>query len=130
MDANESIHASKQPRRPHYIPEWAEKRGLTQAGLSRELGADKSTALAGMLVLPQAKSGKSAWRPFFHAKRHRYSVTRMKIGSSDFSNGAPRKRWSGLGRCLRQLSRTGRGCRPIPRNWSGNQSMALLAYEV
>lgn len=36
------IHKSKQPRRPHYIAEWAEARNLTQADLSRELGADKS----------------------------------------------------------------------------------------
>lgn len=35
-------HRARQPRRPHYIPEWAEARDLTQADLSRELGADKS----------------------------------------------------------------------------------------
>lgn len=36
------IHRSKQPRRPHFIKEWAEKRQLSQADLARELGADKS----------------------------------------------------------------------------------------
>ena len=36
------IHRTKQPRRPHYIPEWAEARGLSQADLARELDADKS----------------------------------------------------------------------------------------
>lgn len=36
------IHASKQPRRPHFIPQWAKRRGLNQADLARELGADKS----------------------------------------------------------------------------------------
>jgi transcriptional regulator with XRE-family HTH domain len=36
------IHASKQPRRPHFIAEWAELRGLKQADLAREIGADKS----------------------------------------------------------------------------------------
>ena len=36
------IHASKQPRRPHYIEEWASRRQMTQADLARELGADKS----------------------------------------------------------------------------------------
>ena len=36
------IHASKQPRRPHHIQDWAEKRNLSQADLVRELGADKS----------------------------------------------------------------------------------------
>lgn len=36
------IYRNRQPRRPHYIPEWAEARGLTQADLARELDADKS----------------------------------------------------------------------------------------
>lgn len=36
------IHKSKQPRRPHFIEAWAELRGLTQADLAKELGADKS----------------------------------------------------------------------------------------
>jgi len=37
------IHAGKQPRRPHYIKEWAERRGYaSQAELAAELGADKS----------------------------------------------------------------------------------------
>lgn len=37
-----AIHRSKQPRRPHFIPEWAEARNLSQADLARELEADKS----------------------------------------------------------------------------------------
>lgn len=37
------IHAGKQPRRPHFIPEWAQKRHLkSQAELAKELDADKS----------------------------------------------------------------------------------------
>ena len=36
------IHANKQPRRPHFIEQWAELRHLRQADLARELGADKS----------------------------------------------------------------------------------------
>lgn len=37
------IHKSKQPRRPHFIEEWAKKRGYeTQAELAAELDADKS----------------------------------------------------------------------------------------
>ena len=35
------IHPSKQPRRPHFIKEWAEKRGLEQGELAKEIGADK-----------------------------------------------------------------------------------------
>lgn len=38
-----SIHKSKQPRRPHYIPEWAAHRGFeTQAELAKALEIDKS----------------------------------------------------------------------------------------
>lgn len=37
------IHKSKQPRRPHYIREWAEMRGFeTQAALAAALDIDKS----------------------------------------------------------------------------------------
>ena len=36
------IHPTKQPRRPHYIPEWAKRRKMAQADMAKELGADKS----------------------------------------------------------------------------------------
>ena len=42
MDKITTIHRSKQPRRPHYIEEWAEVRGLSLADIARELEADKS----------------------------------------------------------------------------------------
>lgn len=42
MADHAQIHASKQPKRPHFLPEWAEKRGFRQADLARELNADKS----------------------------------------------------------------------------------------
>lgn len=35
------IHGRKQSNRPHHIPEWAEKRGLRQADIALEIGADK-----------------------------------------------------------------------------------------
>ncbi len=35
------IHAGKTPHRVHYIAEWAEKRGLKQADIAKEIGADK-----------------------------------------------------------------------------------------
>jgi hypothetical protein len=37
-----STPKGKQPRRPHFIREWAERRGLAQQGLANLLGADKS----------------------------------------------------------------------------------------
>ncbi len=37
-----AIHTGKQPRRPHFIAEWAEARGLKQVDLANALGADKS----------------------------------------------------------------------------------------
>lgn len=36
------IHKGKQPRRPHFIAEWAGRRGLKAVDLARELNADKS----------------------------------------------------------------------------------------
>lgn len=36
------IHRGKQPRRPHYIAEWAARRGMKPVDLARELDADKS----------------------------------------------------------------------------------------
>ncbi|MDW9780938.1 XRE family transcriptional regulator [Sinorhizobium meliloti] len=42
MSNIEQIHADKTPVRIHYIPEWAERRNLSQADVVREIGADKS----------------------------------------------------------------------------------------
>ena len=36
------IHAGKQPKRPHFLQEWAEKRGLRQVDIAKELETDKS----------------------------------------------------------------------------------------
>jgi len=36
------MRPTKQPRRPHHIQQWAERKHLTQAQLVDELGADKS----------------------------------------------------------------------------------------
>lgn len=36
------IHATKQPRRPHHIVDWAEKFGFKQVEIADQLGADKS----------------------------------------------------------------------------------------
>lgn len=37
------IHQAKTPRRIHYIPEWAEKRGKKQVDFASAIGADKGT---------------------------------------------------------------------------------------
>jgi transcriptional regulator with XRE-family HTH domain len=42
MEKITTIHASKQPRRPHHIEDWAIKRGMSQTDVAVELGADKS----------------------------------------------------------------------------------------
>lgn len=41
MSNTTRIHADKTPNRVHYIVEWAEKRGLKQVDIVREIGADK-----------------------------------------------------------------------------------------
>lgn len=38
-----TIRKEKTPHRIHYIAEWAERRGLTQADIARATGADKAT---------------------------------------------------------------------------------------
>ena len=42
MSNIERIHQGKTPKRTHFIREWAEKRQMSQAELSRQTGADKS----------------------------------------------------------------------------------------
>ena len=42
MGKIQSIHRSRQPRRPHFIAEWATARGLSQAEMAKKLDADKS----------------------------------------------------------------------------------------
>lgn len=42
MERLHRIHRLRQPRRPHFIPEWAEQRGWSQAELAKALEADKS----------------------------------------------------------------------------------------
>lgn len=41
-DGPTQIYPNRQPRRPHHIVDWADKFGLSQADISREIGADKS----------------------------------------------------------------------------------------
>lgn len=62
------IHAGKTPKRVHYIAEWAEKRGLKQADIAKEIGADKglvSRWLSG--TIPKAGYLKQL-RDLFHAE--------------------------------------------------------------
>lgn len=35
------IHHRSTPNRPHFIPEWAEKRGFKQSDIVKAIGADK-----------------------------------------------------------------------------------------
>lgn len=36
------IHKNKNPKRLHFIPEWTERRGETQASIVKAIGVDKS----------------------------------------------------------------------------------------
>jgi transcriptional regulator with XRE-family HTH domain len=42
MMAIDKIHEKKQPRRPHYLREWMDAKGLRAVDLSEELNLDKS----------------------------------------------------------------------------------------
>lgn len=51
-----TIHTSKEPKRIHFIAEWAEKRGLKQHQVVSEIGADKglvSRWFSGTLPKPE-----------------------------------------------------------------------------
>lgn len=39
----DAIHKSRQPNRPHYVPAWAERRGLRQSDIAEAIGVDKAT---------------------------------------------------------------------------------------
>ncbi|UQS95268.1 C repressor [Pseudanabaena phage Pam5] len=41
-DGVTSIHKGRQPKRPHYVREWAEQRGMRAVDLAIELDVDKS----------------------------------------------------------------------------------------
>lgn len=41
MSNTTRIHTDKTPRRIHFIPEWADKRGLKQIDIVQAIGADK-----------------------------------------------------------------------------------------
>jgi transcriptional regulator with XRE-family HTH domain len=43
MSPTDRIHQGKAPHRKHFIPEWAEARGLKQKDIVKSIGADKST---------------------------------------------------------------------------------------
>jgi transcriptional regulator with XRE-family HTH domain len=40
--STEAKTANKQPRRPHFIPEWAQEKGVSQKDLALAIGADPS----------------------------------------------------------------------------------------
>jgi transcriptional regulator with XRE-family HTH domain len=62
------IYASRQPRRPHFIPEWAEKRGLTQADLARELDVDKSLVSRWYAGSSPSEKSQAALAALFHCE--------------------------------------------------------------
>jgi ribosome-binding protein aMBF1 (putative translation factor) len=41
-DGVTSIYKGRQPKRPHYVREWAEQRGMRAVDLALELDVDKS----------------------------------------------------------------------------------------
>ena len=94
----DSIHRSRQPRRPHHIEDWAKRREMSQADIAREIGADKSvvsrwfngttpgvewqTKLAALFQLddPEAlfRHPDEDWISRFFANRKREEVEKMK----------------------------------------------------
>ena len=95
--AKAEIHQSKQGRRPHFIPQWAEHRHLDQKDIVHELGVDKGVvsrwfsgstpslryqeALAGLFGTEREgifRHPDEDWLASFFAGRRRDEVDRIK----------------------------------------------------
>jgi transcriptional regulator with XRE-family HTH domain len=63
------VHRSKQPHRPHYIVQWAERRGLRQTDLADELGADKSSVSRWYRGATPALEWQEKLAALFHVER-------------------------------------------------------------
>lgn len=58
------------PRRPHFIPEWAERRGYeTQAGLAEALSADKSVVSRWYSGTSPSEQWQKKLAALFHCER-------------------------------------------------------------
>jgi len=72
MKKPEQIHRSKQPRRPHFIEEWAEKRNFaSQADLVKALGADKSLVSRWYDGASPGREWQEKLRALFHIEDER-----------------------------------------------------------
>lgn len=68
--ALDRIHRGKQPRRPHFIPEWAERRGYeTQADLVEALQADKSVVSRWYSGASPSEEWQKKLAALFHCER-------------------------------------------------------------
>lgn len=64
-----TIHPSKQPRRPHYLAEWMERRHITQAELARQTGADRGQISRWLQGAAPGQEWHDRLREFFGAGR-------------------------------------------------------------
>jgi transcriptional regulator with XRE-family HTH domain len=62
------IHQGRQPRRPHHVQAWAEKRGLSQADIAREIGVDKSVVSRWFSGSTPSHSHQQALAGLFHVE--------------------------------------------------------------
>ena len=69
MSQPASIHKGKQPRRPHFIKEWAERRGLRQVDLATELDADPSVISRWYSGGSPSKEWQERLAALFHIER-------------------------------------------------------------
>jgi hypothetical protein len=65
--AMEKIDATKQPRRPHYLREWMERRQITAAELARQSGASKGVISRWLDGASPSQEWHDKLRDFFHA---------------------------------------------------------------
>lgn len=63
------IHERKQPRRPHYIREWMEAKGMRAKDLAEELNLDKSVVSRWLSGATPSAENQEALADFFGCER-------------------------------------------------------------
>jgi len=63
------IYTSRQPRRPHFIAEWMEKREITAADLLRDCGIDKSLVSRWLKGSTPSEESQIKLAAIFHTSR-------------------------------------------------------------
>lgn len=68
MGLKEKEERNRQPQRPHFIPQWAEARGVNQAQIVKDLGADKSVVSRWFSGTTPGRDWQEKLAAYFHCE--------------------------------------------------------------